>query len=124
MIKLLSSSHEMSMALQNAMQRYQHFRWSVAWASSGFTLFDDLLKKRNRVSQLVVGTHFYQTHPDFLKLFVDDPNVRIVLQPSGVFHPKIYLFENSRDDWACILGSPNFSRAAFSVNAEVAVYFD
>jgi HKD family nuclease len=124
MIKLLSTTREMSKALQDAMQRYQHFRWSVAWASSGFTLFDDLIKKRNRVSQLVVGTHFYQTHPDFLKSFVDDPNVHVVLQPSGVFHPKIYLFENSRDDWACIIGSPNFTGAAFSLNAEVAAYFD
>ena len=114
----------MSKALRRAMGRYERFRWSVAWASSGFPLFDELLKKRDRVSQLVVGTHFYQTHPDFLKVFVDDPNVRVVLQPSGVFHPKIYLFENSCDDWACIIGSPNFTGAAFSVNAEVAVHFD
>jgi phosphatidylserine/phosphatidylglycerophosphate/cardiolipin synthase-like enzyme len=83
-----------------------------------------LLKKRNRVCQLVVGIHFYQTHPDFLKVFVDDPNVHVVLQPSGVFHPKIYLFENSRNDWACIIGSPNFTGAAFSRNAEVAAHLD
>jgi len=114
----------MSRALRGAMRRYAHFRWSVAWASSAFPLFEELLKNRDRVSQLVVGTHFYQTHPDFLKVFVDDPKVRVVLQPSGVFHPKIYLFENSRDDWACIIGSPNFSGAAFSVNAEVAMHFD
>jgi len=73
---------------------------------------------------LVVGTHFYQTHPDFLEVFVDDPKIRVVLQPSGVFHPRIYLFENSRDDWACIIGSPNFTGAAFSTNVEVALRFD
>ena len=124
MINLLTTSDDILKAVRSAMRRYQSFRWSVAWASSGFPLFDDLLKKRNRVSQLVVGTHFYQTHPDFLKAFLDDPKVRVVLQPSGVFHPKIYLFENSRDDWTCIIGSPNFTRAAFSINLEVAVQLD
>jgi hypothetical protein len=83
-----------------------------------------LIRKRDRVSQLVVGMHFYQTHPDFLKAFVDDPKVHVVLQPSDVFHPKIYLFENSRDDWARIIGSPNFTGAAFSANVEVALHFD
>ncbi len=124
MIKVLTTSHEVLRALRDAMRRYQCFRWSVAWASSGFPLFDELLAKRNRVSQLVVGTHFYQTHPDFLEVFVGDPKVHVVLQPSGVFHPKVYLFENSRDDWACVIGSPNFTGAAFSSNAEVAAYFD
>ena len=37
------------------MCRYQGFRWSVAWASSGFPLFDELLKKQNRLFQLVVA---------------------------------------------------------------------
>jgi HKD family nuclease len=124
MFKLLTTPAEMSKALRGAMREYQHYRWSVAWASSGFPLFDELLKKRSRVSQLVVGTHFYQTHPDFLMAFLDDPDFRVVLQPSGVFHPKVYLFENNRDDWACVIGSPNFTGAAFSVNAEVAMRFD
>ena len=66
----------------------------------------------------------YQTHPDFLARFVDDPKVHVVLQPSGIFHPKIYLFENSSDDWVCVIGSPNFTGAALSLNAEVAVQFD
>jgi HKD family nuclease len=124
MVNLLTTSAGMSKALRGAMRRYARFRWSVAWASAGFPLFDELLKKRDRVSQLVVGTHFYQTHPDFLEVFVDDAKVHVVLQPSGVFHPKIYLFENSRDDWACIIGSPNFTGAAFSANVEVALHFD
>jgi HKD family nuclease len=124
MIQLLTTPHEIVTALRRALRKYQRFRWSVAWASTGFSLFDELLKKRKHISQLVVGTHFYQTHPDFLNAFVGDARVRVVLQPSGVFHPKIYLFENSRNEWACIVGSPNFTGAAFSSNVEVATYFD
>jgi len=37
------------------MKRSRRYRQSVAWASSGFPLFEDLLKKRNCISQLVVG---------------------------------------------------------------------
>ena len=106
------------------MRRYQSYRWCVAWASAGFPLCDELLKSRDRISQLVVGTHFYQTHPKFLEALLDHPAARFVLQPNGVFHPKIYLFENSPEDWACIVGSPNFTSAAFSSNMEAAVYFD
>jgi HKD family nuclease len=124
MIRLLTTPHEISRSLQGALRKYRHFRWSVAWASTGFSLCDQLLRKRKQISQLVVGTHFYQTHPDFLEAFVGDARVRVVLQPSGVFHPKIYLFENNRNDWECLVGSPNFTGAAFSSNVEVATYFD
>jgi hypothetical protein len=55
---------------------------------------------------------------------MDHPGARFILQPNGIFHPKIYLFENDQDDWACIVGSPNFTRAAFSKNMEAAVWFD
>jgi len=121
---LLTTSHAMVKALGDAMARYQQFRWSIAWASSGFPLCEALLKKRERIVQLAVGVHFYQTHPEFLERFIEDPTVHVILQPSGIFHPKIYLFENTRDDWACVIGSPNFTKAAFSENVEVAVYFD
>jgi len=124
MSKLLTTAQEMVKVLRDAMGRYQEFRWSIAWASSGFPLFEELLKKRKRIVQVAVGVHFYQTHPEFLERFVGDPAVHVILQPSGVFHPKIYFFENGRDDWACVIGSPNFTKSAFSENVEVAVYLD
>ena len=42
---------------------------------------------------------------------------------SSVFHPKLYLFYNNDDDWACVLGSPNFTHSALTKNEEVAVLF-
>ena len=117
-VKLLATPSDLRRSLRGAMRRYRYYRWCVAWASRKSPLCDDLLRRRDRISQLVVGTHFYQTHPDFLQAFMDHPEARFVLQPSGVFHPKIYLFENDPDDWACIVGSPNFTRAAFSENME------
>lgn len=38
-----------------------------------------------------------------------------------MFHPKIYLFERDGGRWDCIVGSANFTGAAFNVNAEAAM---
>jgi hypothetical protein len=123
-MKLLTTSFDLTKSFRDAMRRYQRYRFCVAWASWNFPLYDELLKRQDRISQLVVGTHFYQTHPNFLQAFIDHPAARFVFQPRGIFHPKIYLFENNPDDWACIIGSPNFTGAAFSSNLEAAVLFD
>lgn len=72
---------------------------------------------------MTVGIHFYQTHPDFIGAFLSHESVRFVMNPSGVFHPKLYLFEFEGGAWECITGSPNFTHGAFSRNAEVAVHF-
>jgi hypothetical protein len=45
------------------------------------------------------------------------------MNPSGVFHPKLYFFEYESGDWECITGSPNFTHGAFTSNTEVAVLF-
>jgi hypothetical protein len=45
------------------------------------------------------------------------------MNPDGVFHPNLYMFEFENGEWECITGSPNFTHGAFSVNSEVAVHF-
>jgi HKD family nuclease len=98
-------------------------RWAVAWASHDFPLFKLLQENRAKIQQATVGIHFYQTHPDFIASFMEHDAVRFVMNPSGVFHPKLYYFEYENGDWECITGSPNFTRGAFSHNTEVAVLF-
>jgi hypothetical protein len=68
----------------------------------------------------VIGTHFYQTHPDVLDAFRSAPNIRFVLQPTGVFHPKVYVFWNARR-WEALIGSANFTTGALSTNSEAMV---
>jgi hypothetical protein len=123
-MRLLTNAEELSKSVRVALTKYRFLRWSVAWASYDFPLCKLLLRHRDRIEQLIVGTHFYQTHPDFLAALVDHANLRVVLLPSGVFHPKIYFFENDQADWACIAGSANFSDAAFARNVEFSTYFD
>ncbi len=72
---------------------------------------------------MIVGTHFYQTHPDFLEEFIGNESVRVASSSGGVFHPKLYFF-TMRDGWKCIIGSANFTSAAFSRNDECAALLD
>lgn len=104
-------------------QKCKRLRWAVAWASSSFPLYQTLKLNEHKIDQLIVGVHFYQTHPEFIKAFLNHSKVRFKLDTQGVFHPKLYLFEHDSREWDCILGSPNFTKAAFTVNEEVAVHF-
>ena len=71
---------------------------------------------------MVVGTHFYQTHPDFMKEFIDSRQVKFILKPNGIYHPKAYLFENTKSDWECLIGSANFTNSALSKNDEIVIH--
>jgi HKD family nuclease len=122
-MRFLASSSEIDSALRTLTKKCTRLRWAVAWASHGFPLFDLLVKHRDKIEQLTVGVHFYQTHPDFMAEFLDHDAVRFVMNPSGVFHPKVYLFDLGRGHWECVAGSPNFTKSAFTANAEVAVHF-
>ena len=76
-------------------------------------------KFRARIKKIIVGIHFYQTHPNFIENFLDLSTVRYIKQPEGTFHPKLYLFYNSKFDWEILTGSANFTGAAFNVNTEI-----
>ena len=75
------------------LKRCTSTRWAVAWASSVAPSFSDLLKHDKKIDQLTVGIHFYQTDPAFIEAFAEHPKAQFVMNPSGVFHPKLYYFE-------------------------------
>lgn len=97
---------------------------AVAWASTGFDAFDLLLQHKSKIRRLVVGLHFHQTHPDFIKVFQADKTVRFLMSLDGTFHPKAYLFEFLDGTWQCLIGSANFTNAAMKINQEMAVLID
>jgi hypothetical protein len=118
-MKLLLSAREIGDCLMSLMA-FKEYYWTVAWAGQPKTLFERLKQREARIKQLVIGTHFHQTSPVFIQEFRAHPLVRFIVQPSGVFHPKIYLFR-SGSKWAAIVGSANFTDAAFTNNEEAAV---
>jgi len=49
-------------------------------------VFNLIQRYPSKIKRAVIGTDFYQTHPDVLDTFQGKTNVRFVLQPSGLFH--------------------------------------
>ncbi len=101
-------------------EEYDSFSWTVAWAGSIFETIELMEKYIHKFNRMVFGIHFYQTHPDFIKKFYKNKNVRFMLQPSGIFHPKLYLFEN-KTKWSIIIGSHNLTNNAFNLNSEASI---
>lgn len=103
------------------LQKHTFFKCTVAWAGSVFDQISLLENNTAKIKKAVIGTHFYQTHPSFLTKFHDIDNVKFSLKPSGIFHPKLYLFETDQDNWAIIIGSHNLTSSAFISNMEASV---
>ena len=93
----------------------------VAWATDSSRAFEAMKKNRHKIKKAVIGTHFYQTSPKFIKEFLDNNQIRYIKLPSGVFHPKVYLFICSDDDVQVIIGSSNFTHGGLSSNYELSI---
>ena len=120
-MKLITKAKELEKEFRRLTEQYDHFYWSTAWASSGSKPFNDLLTNKGKIHKIVVGIHFYQTHPDFIEAFLNNRKVHFIQQPEGTFHPKLYLFTDKNDKWEILLGSANFTTAAFSSNTEASL---
>jgi hypothetical protein len=121
---VLTSANQLEGAFSQSLEKYNHVSFAVAWASYDFPGYKQLVGKRHKIARGIVGIHFYQTHPMFIRKFMKDERVTFIKQPAGTFHPKFYLFYNSEKDWSCLLGSANFTGPAFKKNTEVCVQFD
>lgn len=120
-MKLIITANELEKQFKRLTEQYDHFYWSTAWASSGSQPFNNLVINKGKIEKIVVGIHFYQTHPDFIEAFLNNKKVRFIQQPEGTFHPKLYLFIDKINNWELILGSANFTTAAFSKNTEASL---
>jgi hypothetical protein len=116
---LITKSENLKKEFKRLIKQYRNFHWATAWASAGNEVFGELIENRYKIDKITVGIHFYQTHPDFIKEFIDDENVRFIEQSDGTFHPKVYLFSNDENDWELLIGSANFTASAFTKNTEV-----
>lgn len=120
-MKLLFSTLETEHEFIRLLRHYSAFKWATAWAGIDSSVFAELCRQEAKINQLVVGIHFYQTHPDFIEKFLSNKKVKYIKQPEGTFHPKFYFFYNSDSDWELIIGSANFTKHAFSKNTEACI---
>jgi HKD family nuclease len=121
MVRLLETTSKVSKAFDELFSSCRQLHFAVAWASTGFKQYQALVDAKQRIGRGVVGTHFYQTAPDFIAKFSRSGHVRFMKSSSGVFHPKVFVFEMKTGEWACIVGSSNFTRGGFTKNDEVSL---
>lgn len=119
-MKLISTNDDLSNQLDRLTKKYRKIAFATAWASANTKILNDLVQHQDRIDVAVIGTHFYQTHPDVLDQFVDSVKVKFILQPEGVFHPKVYLFWDEHA-WEVIIGSPNLTVGALTKNSELSI---
>ena len=117
----------MAETFEGLCDKYQHIEIAVAWAGNpkDSMVAKALKKHEKKISKMVVGLHFYQTSPAFIKQYLGNEKVRFMLDDtSGVFHPKVYLFYNDCKDWTAIIGSSNFTYGGFAKNTEANVLIE
>ena len=117
-MKLITTSKSFKSNLVRLIKAYPNVAFGVAWASASTEPYSFLLEHKKKIIEGVIGTHFYQTHPDVLDDFVGSKKVKFVVQPKGVFHPKVYLFWDE-EKWEAIVGSANFTAGAMGENTEL-----
>ena len=115
---LITNGSTLSRKLIKLIEKHDNVTIAVAWASAGTDVYKTLKKHKKKIYRAVIGTHFYQTHPDVLEDFIGCNEVRFVLQPQGVFHPKAYLFWN-KNEWDILVGSANLTVGAMGSNSEI-----
>ena len=114
---------EMVIKMKRLMDNYDEYYWAVAWASSKIALADELIQRKHKVKQIIVGIDFDQTDPEFLDMMASVSTSRVAIYPAGTFHPKVYYFQSKRRA-AAIVGSANFTRGGTEVNVEVSVLME
>ncbi len=70
-MRVLGTAEEINSELLRHLATCTSCRIAVAWASAGFPAFDRQVESRRTVERMVVGTHFNQTHPEFMAAFLD-----------------------------------------------------
>jgi len=120
-MNLTKGGSVLSQKLKKLIETHDNLAIAVAWASAGTEVYKVLIKNQKKIKRAVIGTHFYQTHPVVLENFIGNNNVRFILQPQGVFHPKVYLFW-SKNSWDMLIGSANLTAAALDKNSELMLH--
>lgn len=78
----------------------------------------------SKIRYAVVGTAFAQTEPAALEDLANKPGrLRLMINSYGTFHPKV-VFGRHGDQVCAILGSANFTTAAYTGNTELSVLLE
>jgi hypothetical protein len=122
-MKLLGGPQSIAATFERLWSKHDKLSFAVAWASVGFPEYEAIKANSSKIKRGIVGTHFHQTHPEFIASFRKHKHLRFILEADELFHPKVFLFESGDGRWDCIIGSANFTAGGFMQNHEVCIAF-
>ena len=123
-MKLLSSNKAIENKIVKLINEYNEVYILTAWATLGSRATDTLIKYKEYISKMVVGINGFNTSPKFIEEFRDCKNIKYMLGTKGIFHPKIYLFYNSKKEWECLIGSANLTYSGMTKNIETMIHIE
>jgi HKD family nuclease len=121
-MQFISKPSKLSSIFKKQLANCNKIHFAVAWASIGFSEYEQLVQAKRKIGRAIIGTHFYQTAPEVIEKFSKNRNIRFNTDHSELFHPKVYLFEHKKAEWACIIGSSNFTAGGFGKNNEASLF--
>ncbi len=120
-MKLFKGGDSLDTKIEKLSIQHENISFAVAWATAGTKSFNSICSNKGKIRKAVIGTHFYQTHPDVVDNFVGFDNCHFVMQPKGVFHPKVFLFW-TKSSWDLLIGSANLTKGAMTKNSELVLH--
>ncbi|XOB63574.1 phospholipase D family protein [Campylobacterota bacterium DY0563] len=123
-MKLLSNNKAIENKIVKLINEYNEIYILTAWATLGSKVTDVLVKHKEYISKMVVGINGFSTSPEFIQEFRDCKNIKYMLGTNGIFHPKIYLFYNSKKEWECLVGSANLTYSGMTKNIETMIHIE
>lgn len=114
----ITSSQALNREFERLIKSYDSFYWAIAWSDFDFKQSDLLVKYSAKIKKISVGLSFYATNVKFIKKFRSHTGVNFVIDKLGTYHPKVYVFRNSENDFEILIGSANFTNSAFNKNTE------
>jgi len=123
--KIITEVDALFEALEELFDWAEQVDMSFAWASSGQGQGRHWKAMRlGKVRRAVIGTAFAQTEPRALEVLDEKPDrLRLMINSEGTFHPKVIIGRKG-DRARAIVGSANYTTAAYTTNTELSVFFD
>lgn len=122
---IVTNTEALFSSLQNLIRSSETVDLCVAWATSAGGQgrhWKEL--DLSKVRHAIVGTAFAQTEPATLVELGRKPNrLRLAINSEGTFHPKVILGRKG-DRRIAIVGSANFTTAAYTGNVELSVLLE
>lgn len=122
---LLTGPRSFAREFERCCSEYRSLSFATAWCGDPSRLLPfRLLEKLKGKITATIGVSFNETHPDAIQWLISaGTDLRIYRSESGIFHPKVYLFQNGQR-YALFIGSSNFTHAGFYTNTELNILLE